>query len=61
MIHYTEEEKKQLKAAFGRMLDNDKDFLILEIAEVGKEWPIPSISRKMFTVSVRKEGNVEKR
>ena len=44
----TEEEKKQLKAAFGRMLDNGEDFLAIDIAEVDRK----------DSVSPIKEGNV---
>ena len=58
---YTEEEKKQLKAVFGRMLDNGKDFLAIEIAEVEGRDLVPYIARKRFRVSLIKEGNVENR
>ena len=58
---YTEEEKKQLKMAFGRMLDDGKDFLAIEIAEVEGKDLVPYIARKRFRVSLIKEGNVENR
>lgn len=58
---YTEEEKKQLKMAFGRMLDNDEDFLAIDIAEVEGKDLVPYIARKRFRVSLIKEGNVENR
>ena len=49
---YTEEEKKQLKMAFGRMLDNDEDFLAIDIAEVEGRDLVPYIARKRFRVSL---------
>lgn len=58
---YTEEEKKQLKMAFGRMLDDGKDFLAIDIAEVEGKDLVPYIARKRFRVSLIKEGNVENR
>lgn len=58
---YTEEEKKQLKMAFGRMLDDGKDFLAIDIAEVERKDLVPYIARKRFRVSLIKEGNVENR
>ena len=58
---YTEEEKKQLKMAFGRMLDNGEDFLAIDIAEVEGRDLVPYIARKRFRVSLIKEGNVENR
>lgn len=61
-MRYTEEEKKQLKAAFCRMLDNDECFLSIDIMEVEGECSIePKIARKRFRVSLIKEGNVEMR
>ena len=60
-MKYTEEEKKQLKAAFGRMLEDGEDYLAIDIMEVDGREGIPSIARKRFRVSLIKEGNVEKR
>ena len=47
--------------AFGRMLDDGKDFLAIEIAEVEGRDLVPYIARKRFRVSLIKEGNVENR
>ena len=47
--------------AFGRMLDNDEDFLAIDIAEVEGKDLVPFIARKRFRVSLIKEGNVENR
>ena len=58
---YTEEERKRLKMAFGRMLDNDEDFFAIDIAEVEGKDLVPYIARKRFRVSLIKEGNVENR
>ena len=42
-------------------LQNDEDFLAIEIAEVEGRDLVPYIARKRFRVSLIKEGNVENR
>ena len=61
MMKYTEEEKKQLKAGFARMLDNEESFMQIEIMEVDGETGTPKIARKRFLLTLLKEGAKENR
>lgn len=60
-MKYTEEEKKQLRAMFARMLDAGEETGCIEIMEADSEAGVPFIKRSQFRISVVKLGAVEKR
>lgn len=60
-MKYTEEEKKQLRALLGRILDREDETGSIEIMEIEGDNGTPSIARKRFHISITKIGNVERR
>ena len=60
-MRYSNEEIKQLKAMFARMLDAGEETGCIEIMEADSEAGVPFIKRSQFRLSVVRLGAVEKR
>ena len=60
-MKYTEEEKKQIKALVGRVLDREEESGVIEIAEVDDEGGNPFIKRNTYYITIAKIGSREQR